>query len=223
MKYLYYPIILICLALAIVAFIPIIVYACTHISSYQWMLYGMGGCFAIGLLPFIRKNIDWLQTFSHELTHTIVGMLFLHKIHSFNANQETGMISHSGRRFGSLFISLSPYCLPIFTYAVMLLRILGATSALHIFDIFIGATLLFHISCFWEQTGLYQTDIQNEGYVRSFLFIIWGWVFNASIILLTVRMGIVDGVVYLFTEYWDTLNVWWDWTVQLFHSVVGRF
>ena len=221
MKYLYYPIIIICLALAIVVFIPIIVYACTHISSYQWMLYGMGGCFAIGLLPFIRKNIDWLQTFSHELTHTIVGMLFLHKIHSFNANQETGMISHSGKRFGSLFISLSPYCLPIFTYAVMLLRILGATSALLIFDIFIGAPLLFHISCFWEQTGLYQTDIQGQGYVRSFLFIIWGWVFNASVILLTVRMGIVDGVVYLFTKYWDTLLVWWDFVVQLFHTIVG--
>ena len=220
MKILYYPIILICLALTIIEFIPTVAFASTHVATYQWLLYGMAGYFVLTLLPFVRKNIEWLQTFSHELTHTIVGLLFFRKIHSFSAEQGTGMMTHSGCRFGSIFISLSPYCLPIFTYAFLLLRIIGDASMLYVFDIFIGITLAFHISCFWRQTGLYQTDIQSEGYIRSFLFIIWGWVFNASVILLSIRKGIVDTMMYLFPRYWQTLLQWWDYIVDIYHTLV---
>lgn len=223
----YYPIILIGLALAIVEIIPIVTYTGTHIDRYLWMLYGVGGYVAVTLLPFVRKNLEWLQTFSHELTHTMIGLLFFRKIHSFHAERGTGMISYSGARVGDLLIGLSPYCLPIFTYVMLVFRMLGAHSMLHVFDVCVGVTVAFHISCFIKQTGLYQTDIQEQGYFRAFLFIIWGWVFNLSLVLWSIRFGVVDAMCRLWQAYWSRLVLWsecvWGWLQPLWEVVLGWF
>jgi hypothetical protein len=162
------------------------------------------------LLPFFRKNEKFMQTFSHELTHTIVGLMFGRKIHSFRATAgEGGEMCHSGGRFGGIFISLAPYCLPLFTYVFLLLRIIGAWKLLLWFDVFVGFTLAFHIVCFATQTRNYQTDISSRGYLKSYLFIVLFWLFNATVILLSVRKGIVNAVTYLFPQYWgDILGVW---------------
>lgn len=219
----FYPIIVLFLPLAFLSLLPIIGYVAGHIEMYQWLFYGMGGYFIVSRLPFIRKNIEWMQTFSHELTHTIVGLLFFHKIYSFKAEQGTGMITHAGRRFGGIFIDLSPYCLPIFTYILLLFRLMGDPSMMYLFDIFTGITLAFHISCFWKQTGLYQTDIQGQGYVRAFMFIIAGWIFNTSIVLLSVPNGIGKAFSTLFIQYWDRLQEWWQWLLQFIRYIIQLF
>lgn len=219
----FYPIIVLFLPLAFLSLLPIIGYVAGHIEMYQWLFYGMGGYFIVSRLPFIRKNIEWMQTFSHELTHTIVGLLFFHKIYSFKAEQGTGMITHAGRRFGGIFIDLSPYCLPIFTYILLLFRLMGDPSMMYLFDIFTGITLAFHISCFWKQTGLYQTDIQGQGYVRAFMFIIAGWIFNTSIVLLSVPNGIGKAFSTLFIQYWDRLQEWWHWLLQFIRYIIQLF
>lgn len=218
---LYYPIIILFLPLAFLSILPIFGFVGTHIEIYQWLLYGMGGYFVISRLPFIRKNIEWMQTFSHELTHTIVGLLFFHKIYSFKVEEGTGMITHAGRRFGGIFIDLSPYCLPIFTYILLLFRLMGAPSMMYLFDIFTGITWAFHISCFWSQTGLYQTDIQGQGYVRAFMFIVAGWLFNTSIILLSIPHGIGKAFSTLFMQYWEHLQHWWQLLLQFVHYIAG--
>jgi hypothetical protein len=49
-----------------------------------------------------------MQTFSHELTHTIVGLMFGRKIHAFRATAgEGGEMCHSGGRFNATVILLS--------------------------------------------------------------------------------------------------------------------
>lgn len=129
MKYLYYPIVSFLLVLTIVEFFPTFGWVCNHISRYQWMLYGMVGYFVIRMIPSVSRNEKWLQTFSHELSHTIVGMMFFQKIHSFHAEENHGVVWRSGRNIGGIFIGLAPYCLPIFTYA-FILRIIGAIHML---------------------------------------------------------------------------------------------
>lgn len=209
MKYLFYPIEVILLVLSCTEFFPILIYACKHIAVYQWLLYGLGSYFIIRKLGFFSRNEHWLQTTSHEVTHAVVGMLFFHKIHSLQANEGRGAVYHSGRSVGAIFISLAPYCLPIFTFVFLLMRIMGADKMLYIFDLFIGFTLAFHLVCFVSQTRLYQPDIQKYGYIKSFLFLFIAWFFNASIILLSIRKGIVGAVMYLFSEYWsDIVYVW---------------
>ena len=73
-------------------------------TYFYGLAIGMAVYFIVGL--FMKKNKVWMQTFSHELTHTLVGMLFFRKIHSFTAGEGEGDITHSAQkvRFGSLMI-----------------------------------------------------------------------------------------------------------------------
>lgn len=216
----YYIFIFLSLALIIVHIPQVVIDSVREYKSYLWFGCGAGAYLILHILPFFRKNEKWLQTFSHELTHTVVGMMFFRKIHSFNVEDAgTGAVQHSGRRnFGGIFISLSPYCFPIFTYLFMLLRILGSENMFYIFDIFIGFTAAFHFLCFWSQTGSYQSDIQKYGLFRSYLFIAAWRLLNMTIILLTIRTGIIDAVTFIFPEYWHTLTGWWNYVSGLVMS-----
>ncbi len=209
MKYLYYPIIAILIILFSIEFFDTIVYAVTHLAKYQWMIYGMIAYFIIRRFRFFSCNEEWLQTTSHELSHTIVGLMFLHKIHSLESRENSGVVYHSGK-YGGIFISLAPYCLPIFTYIILLARLIGANQMLYIFDILIGFSLAFHILCFWTQTRLYQPDIKNQGIIRSLLFIVAFWFFNATIILLSIRKGFWWALTYIFPQYWKDIVSFWN-------------
>lgn len=209
MKYLSYPLLIILLVLVCIEFFQSVMYAFRHLTMYQWLLYGFAAYFVIRRFDFFARNEQWLQTTSHEATHALVGMMFLHKIHSLEAREGHGVVYHSGRNFGSIFISLAPYCFPVLTYALLFLRLMGANRMLYVFDILIGFTLAFHVLCFWMQTGRHQPDIQGQGYLRSFLFLFLFWFFNASVILLSIRKGIIGAFGYLFQQYWgDIVQCW---------------
>lgn len=209
LSFLFYPVAVLLIALTCAEFFPALMFAFKHLALYQWMLYGIIAYFIIRKFGFFAKNEPWLQTTSHEVTHAIVGMMFFHKIHSLESTETHGVVYHSGRKFGDIFISLAPYCLPVATFALILVRIIGANKMLHVFDILIGFTLAFHIVCFWTQTRPDQPDIQGKGILRSYLFIIIAWLFNSTLILLTIRKGIVGAVTYVFPQYWNDLVSWW--------------
>ncbi|MCL2246205.1 MAG: M50 family metallopeptidase [Lentimicrobiaceae bacterium] len=218
LKYLILPI---CLVLATIQLFPVLMFGKEHYELYKWFGAGFGAYFILHFLLF-RKNGEFAQTFSHELTHTLVGLMFGQKIHSFTAtNGNGGEIWHSGKRFGGIFISLSPYCFPIFTYAFLLLSIIGASNYSMWFDILIGFTLAFHVVCFAKQTRSYQPDIQKYGHFKSYLFIVVFWFFNATIILLSIRKGITDSVVYLFPQYWDNIVTAWAYMYNIIAPIIS--
>jgi hypothetical protein len=125
----------------------ILKWAIMNIYLFKW--------FGIGLLAYmvvrrlLRKNEEWFATFIHELTHAMVSILFFRKIHSFHAEEGVGQMSSSSGRFGNIFITLAPYCLPILTFLFLFLRLLAAQEALFVFDILIGFTMAFHIYWFF--------------------------------------------------------------------------
>lgn len=127
-------------------------------------------------------------------------------------------MTHGGNTFGKTFITLAPYYLPIFTFAFLLLRIIGAWESLCIFDLFIGFTLAFHCLCFIKQTRSYQTDIQNIGYLKAYLFIACALLFNLTIVLLSIRKGIVNANIYLFSNYWNGIFI-----KALYYNQEGHF
>lgn len=98
MKYLFYPFAILLLALTCTEFFPVLVYACKYIAIYQWVLYGMAAYFILRRIELFSRNEQWLQTTSHEATHAIVGMMFFHKIHSLQANEDHGVVYHSGKK-----------------------------------------------------------------------------------------------------------------------------
>lgn len=206
---LYYPLMLLAAALAAVEFSSALSWGATHPGVYLWFAAGMAAYFLIRRIPAAGSNEAWMQTFSHELSHTLVGMLFLHKIHTFHVGERSGNMTHSGRGFGAIFISLAPYCLPVFTYLLIFIRLIGDEKAFYIFDLLIGFTLAFHATCFYTQTRPYQTDIQSQGYSRAYLFILVCWIFNATVVLLSVRMGFGKAIAEIATSSWQTLGQWW--------------
>ena len=216
-----FPLIIITIALGITEFIPIIKWSIAHYIIYKWVGLGIAIYFTLSIIRLFNKNLEWLRTFSHELSHTVVGLMFLRKIHSFEAGQGEGVISHSGGlRFGTIFISLAPYCLPLFTYMLLFMRELGATSSLYIFDIMIGITLAFHIGCFRRQIGTHQTDITSVGVFKSYLFILAMWIVNLTIILLSIRIGVLSAFKSLAIDYWNDLQEWNLYAVKFVKSLL---
>jgi hypothetical protein len=154
-----FPLLLICLALAAVEFYSAILWAVKHLAVYKWVGAGMGVYLLLRLLPFLNKNTEWFETQTHEWLHTIVALMFGQKIHSVSAGERDGVMYHSGHFTRNIFISLAPYCLPLYTYVFCVLRLLSAKQTLYIFDLLIGLTAAFHFVAFKKQTKSYQPDI----------------------------------------------------------------
>lgn len=181
-----------------------------QLELYKWAACG---CLAFLLLRrLLSKNLEWMETFTHELTHITVALLFLRKVHSFEASERTGVVTTSGSGNGSLAAqSLAPYCLPIYTYLLLSLRCLVSDQGFWIFDILIGITLAFHIHCFIQQTGSYQTDINKYPLIFSYTYIFTALLINLCVI-----------IVAFFPQY-NVFTSLWRYLTALFNLIISMF
>lgn len=179
-----------------------------QLALYQWV--AIGAAVFVPLRRFMHSNITWLETFSHELTHIVVALMFLRRVHSFQAGQGTGNVCTSGTS-GSMIapMALAPYCLPIFTFLLLIFRSLMNASTMWIYDILIGASITFHVGCFVNQTGRHQTDINQFPLPFSYLFIYTARLVNACIIL-----------VAFFPRY-NVFTSCWRYLVALYDNVLA--
>lgn len=182
-----------------------------HLALYKW--FGIGFIGFLVLRIFVRKNMEWFETFSHELTHTIVGLMFFQRIYSFNAGEGEGYIERSGNGLGHVFISLAPYCLPIYTYLFLLIRFFIVPEYIWIFDLLIGATFAFHCFCFKTQIGNYQTDINQFSLVFSYLYITTFILFNVCILLFSFFDGqnVFTAFKYMGENIWNNILLFIKW------------
>jgi hypothetical protein len=189
LKIISYPFIILFLLFSTYCLYNAISWAVMHSKIYLWFIIGFGTY--IMLKGVLQKNLDFLETFTHELTHTIVGLVFFQKIHSFHAtNGEGGAISHSGKMTDNPFILLAPYCLPVYTFALLILRLWITSKALWIIDLLIGLTFGFHAIAMKKQIGRFQPDIQYHGIFFSYLFIGAFILFHSALIIWSMRSGI---------------------------------
>ena len=157
----------------------------SQLGIYQWAAVGfVAYCI---FHKYVRLNIEWLETDSHEKTHGIVGWLFGRRIHSAHSEEGSGCIYTSGNnvfsRWGMLPMSLAPYCLPLWTYSILWIRPLIGYHGLWIFDILVGITLAFHYFCFKSQTRSNQTDINQYPLSFSYVYIYLARIINGLIII----------------------------------------
>ena len=152
-----------------------------QLSIYQWVGVGIA-VFAV-IHSVVKKNMTWLETFSHELTHIVVALLFFRRVHSFHAEEGSGVVYTSGKHeFALAPMALAPYCLPIFTYLLLSIRCLMDFHGMWIYDVLIGMTICFHFFCFKNQTGNYQTDINQYPLSFSYLYIVTALLINFCVI-----------------------------------------
>ena len=182
-------------------------------GHYWWFLWVLLGAVIFPLINrVLEKNMDFIKTFSHEFSHTVVSVLTLQRVHSFHAEEKTGEITHSGNTRLGFMISLAPYCFMFFTFPLMALRCLVEPGFLPIMDVIIGFTIGLHAVCFKEDTGNYQTDITRHPLAFSYIYIFAILLFDLSLILMSYEPQ--SNIFYAFKDYavhlWGYVSMLWS-------------
>lgn len=166
-----------------------------NLEMYKWTAIG-AAVFLVLKRFWFSKNLQWFEVFTHELTHTIVSLLTFRKMSNFQAGEKSGAVYTSGGSLSGILVSLAPYCLPIYSYFFLMLRPIIANGGLWIYDILLGMTLAFHISCFASDTRNYQTDINQYPFFFSYSYIAAALLFNLNAILVS---------------FWSSKNIFTAW------------
>ena len=101
-------------------------------------------------------------------------------------------------------ITLSPYCVPLFTLVLLPWRFTTGTATplfLAAIDAIIGFTYAFHICCWVKQTRLHQTDISGPGVILSLLIIATVHILNFCLVVLTPSSGVVLAIQRVFWDF----------------------
>lgn len=175
-----------------------------HPGNYVGLLagfvgYGMFLCTLV--IPRVRHNLNWFMKFTHELTHTLVALLFFARIKEFVVKDRECYVSYKSGPVGYVPITLSPYCIPIYTFMLFPFRFAGDAGYMIVFDALIAFTYAFHIHSFIKQTRLSQPDLENCGAVRSVAFISFVHMAVLSLILAIPKGGVLRALCRVFWEY----------------------
>ena len=173
-----------------------------RIFLHRNLLLGFVAFFALFLIPRVQSNVRWLMKFSHEFTHLLFAILFFRKINRFKVDDTDSYVSYSSGWFGYHAITLSPYCVPIFTLAMLPWHFTTGTPVyLTIIDILIGFSYSFHVCTWVKQIRLSQTDIIGPGKVKSVLCIILFQIINFCLIALTPSSGVMLAIQRVFVDF----------------------
>ena len=173
-----------------------------RIFLHRNLLLGFVAFFALFLIPRVQSNVRWLMKFSHEFTHLVFAILFFRKINRFKVDDTDSYVSYSSGWFGYHAITLSPYCVPIFTLAMLPWHFTTGTAVyLTIIDILIGFSYSFHVCAWVKQIRLSQTDIIGPGKVKSVLCIILFQIINFCLIALTPSSGVMLAIQRVFVDF----------------------
>ena len=173
-----------------------------RILLHRNLLLGFVAFFALFLIPRVQSNVRWLMKFSHEFTHLLFAILFFRKINRFKVDDTDSYVSYSIGWFGYHAITLSPYCVPIFTLAMLPWHFTTGTPVyLTIIDILIGFSYSFHVCAWVKQIRLSQTDIIGPGKVKSVLCIILFQIINFCLIALTPSSGVMLAIQRVFVDF----------------------
>ncbi|MBQ8607866.1 MAG: hypothetical protein IJ417_06730 [Bacteroidaceae bacterium] len=195
----------------------IAIYAALFLSAYlfgkswngilatlpTYLYFGVGILLMALFIRFLAgRTYSFLQVFTHELTHAIFVFLTQGKIVSFYADQKQGEIWSTSN---NIFMSLAPYCVPIYTFALLLFKPLILSEYMWILDILVGMTFAFHLHTIWIQTGTHQTDIVRYSWAISYPLIITMGCISLYITFVGMRIGFLGACWQFLKQAWNVL------------------
>jgi hypothetical protein len=167
--------------------------------SVQFLFYGFGGemlravakfspgnprwlAFLAGLIVFfpclfIARRVfssawSYLETLEHELTHLIVGLLFLKIPVGLRVSaHEGGEVRQIG--FGSTgqtWVALAPYFFPTISLFVLIIAYFIDLNTKTLLAV-LGWTTAFHLVTNWGETSFRQPDLQKAGILKTLLIL----------------------------------------------------
>jgi hypothetical protein len=149
------------------------------------------------LRRLMRRPVDYLTTLEHELTHIIVGLLFLKRPLSLRVtSREGGLVVLTG---SNLWITLAPYFLPTLVLFLLPLDLIVPDGYRQALLAIIGASVAYHLVSTWSEIGVVQSDFKKAGLLQSlWLLPVANLVCYGSI--LAFVSGGYSGVVDLWSE-----------------------
>lgn len=142
----------------------------------HWMAFFAGLVIFFPCL-FVARNLfssawSYLETLEHELTHLIIGLLFLKIPVGFRVSaHEGGEVRQIG--FGSTgqtWVTLAPYFFPtisLFFLVIAYFLELNQKTFLAV----LGWTTAFHLVTNWSETSFRQPDLQKAGILKTLLIL----------------------------------------------------
>ena len=126
--------------------------------------------------------------FGHELTHAIAGILSGAKVKSFNVSSSGGSVVMDKR---TPFISLAPYFIPIYAFALVALYwlcgfFIDVQKYYGIYAFGCGFTLAFHYALTYFALVKGQSDLEHYGKFFSLVIILVALCFSTLIVLKVV-------------------------------------
>ena len=194
-----------------------------HAGNYVGLLVGfvMYIFFALMLVVLrIGHNLNWFMKFTHELTHTLIALLFFKKINEFVVKGRECYVNYKVGKYGVGYIpiTLSPYCIPIYTFMIFPFRFAGDSHYMIFFDALIAFSYAFHLHLFIKQTRFTQPDIENCGIARSVSFLAFVHLAVASLVLATPKGGVLKALGRVFYDYpMQVLTSPFTWLKEIFN------
>lgn len=146
------------------------------LDNSRWWAFILG---AIIFLPshFVAKrlfNSAWcyLQTLEHELSHLLIGLLFLKIPVGIRVSaHEGGEVRQIGLgTTGQIWVTLAPYFFPTVSLFVVIIAYFANLNSFTLLTI-LGFTTAFHLVSNWTETSFRQTDLQKAGILKTILIL----------------------------------------------------
>jgi len=114
----------------------------------------------------------YLETLEHELTHLLIGLLFLKIPTGIRVSaHEGGEVRQIGfGTTGQVWVTLAPYFFPTISIAVLILAYIAELNTLLLLGI-LGWTTAFHLITNWSETSFRQPDLQKAGILKTILIL----------------------------------------------------
>lgn len=180
-----------------------IIHMFKYIYMYWWFLGGGVLYYFIASIPIFKKNINFLQTLSHESLHMAACLMMFRTVESLKATAANGDVVYRGS--SNMFISLAPYTMPVITILLLLIQTVIPARFIA-FGIVVGFTFFFYLHSFVTQAKPYQTDLKNHGLLPSYLYIVSLASFNTAICLLAIDMKFFKAIGFYFSDIWSMVG-----------------
>ncbi len=168
------------------------------------------------VLFFLGRSLEFLETFCHELNHTVFALLSFRRVESFFAHAEKGgSVTFSGT--SNPAIALAPYSFPLFAFCAAALSCLLIPEAKLVVQVSVGFFLAFHLGSVLRDARPRQTDLQIYGYLFSYSAILFFNLFWIPFIAETAIYGFRGG--FAWTRM--GLEFAWEWILTFGRLLCG--
>ena len=145
-------------------------------TNQRWLAFLAGAVIFFPCLwaakRFFHSAWCYLETLEHELTHLLIGLIFLKIPVGIRVSaHEGGEVRQIGRgTTGQIWITLAPYFFPTVPLTVLIVAyFVDFTSSLTLG--ILGWTTVFHLISNWGETSFRQPDLQEAGILKTILIL----------------------------------------------------